>query len=561
MLRGNHTFKFGFDYQALRVKTFATLSGRGSFAFNGAFTQNPQRRPGSGASIADLLLGLPHSITTGTPSTSNERAHNFYWYFQENWTVNRNFTLNLGIRYELTRPFTEVENRMANFILESDDPLFGQLILAGDPQKPRSLLRTDWNNFAPRLGFAYKSPYWGMVFRGGYGIFFGQDEGFGVSQRMTNNPPFFGFGGVGHLSDQLNPASTFALSGGLPPRPAPIDPQDFVLNPRDTSRLRSWEQRYTMPYVQQWSLGIQKELTRDILWEINYVGNRGLSLWAAYEGNQPQPGPGSINDRRPLAPTYTRAGILRMEPWAASSYHGLATRLEKRFSRGSSFLLAYTFGRSLDTMSNVDLCDGCGPSGGFNSVQDTRNLAANKGPSDHNVPQRLVLSGVWRLPFGKGRSHASSGPWSRILGQWDVTAILSLSDGIPFTPALSFDNANTGTTNRPNRLRDGKLDRPTVDRYFDVTAFEFPPPFTFGNSGRNILEGPGTANLDFALHRLFGLSFTEDSQLEFRAEAFNVLNRPHFSVPGLSIGTAGAGVVGSTSLPNRQFQFGLRLIF
>jgi Carboxypeptidase regulatory-like domain len=559
-VRTNHALRFGFDYQLLRVFTSTTLNGRGNFAFDGSYSQDPRRRPGTGAPIADMLLGLPNTITIGTRSESDERAHNFYWYVQDDWSVSPRLTLNIGIRYELTRPYTEVENRMANFILDPSDPLFGQLIFAGDSRKPRSLLETDLNNFAPRVGFAYRTASGGFVVRGGYGMFYGQDEGLGVTRRMTNNPPFFGFGGFNVTSDRVLPSSTIKLSDGLPGRPVPIDPKDFVLDPLSTAQLRSWHQHYTLPYVQQWNLSLQRSLPGSMVWETSYVGNLGLKLLAAYEGNQPDPGPGAVNDRRPLA-AYTRASVIRTEPWVRSNYHGLATHLEKRFSQGMSFLVAYSYGRSIDGVTNNDLCDGCGASGDLGNIQNSRDRAAHRGPSDHNVMQRFVSSGVWELPFGKGRRFVTTGFWSALLGSWDATGILMLQDGLPYTPSLSFASANNGSTTHPHRLRDGKADQPTVDRWFDITAFGFPQEFTYGNSGRNILVGPGTASLDFGLHRVFRLPWGEGTRIEFRAEAFNLFNRPHFDIPGAAIGNATAGVIVATAVPNRQFQFGLRLVF
>jgi hypothetical protein len=315
-----------------------------------------------------------------------------------------------------------------------------------------------------------------------------------------------------------------------------------------------------MPYVQQWSLSVQKELPGDFLAEVNYVGNRGTHLWGSYQGNQPVPGPGAVNDRRPLA-GITRAPVTRMEPWVFSTYHGVSTRLEKRFSSGLSFLAAYTFGRSLDTQSNVDLCDGCVNSAGAGSVQDARNLRLNYGLSDHHIAERLVLSGVYELPFGRGKPWLSDGLGRYVFGDWVASGVWSAQDGLPFTLNLNFDNANTGTTNWPNRLRSGKLENPTLDRYYDVDAFAFPAQYTFGNAGRNILIGPGTNNVDFSLQRNFLLPINDASRVEFRAEAFNIFNRPHFGIPGATIGTPAAGIIGGTSRNNRQMQFGLRLLF
>ncbi|MEZ5400313.1 MAG: carboxypeptidase regulatory-like domain-containing protein [Bryobacteraceae bacterium] len=550
-VRGKHTLKAGFDYQLIRVITSATLQGRGSWAFNGVFTQNPQGRPNTGAPVADLLLGLPNSITIGTRGVSQEREHNTYWYLQDDWQVTPTLTFNLGLRYEITRPFYEINNRLANLITDYGDPNFGQYIIAGDGRRPRSLQYTDYNNLAPRFGFAWRTPAAGLVLRGGYGIFFGQDEGFGVSQRTTNNPPFVGFGGFNVTSDQLNIASTIPLSSPLPARPAPIDPASFQFDPNSTVQLRSWTNRFTLPYIQQWTLSLQKEIVPGTLWELNYVGNHGLKLWGVYQGNQPVPGPGSVNNRRPLS-AFTRGSIIRAEPWVTSNYNGLSTRLERRFSKGLSFLASYTYGRSLDTQSNVDLCDGCVNSSGAGSVQNVNNRKANRGPSDHNVPQRFVFSGGWDLPFGQ-RNVVARG--------WTFAGILTFASGLPFTLNLPFDNANTGNVNWPNRIADGRIDNRTIDRWFDTAAFAFPAQYTFGNAGRGYLTGPGTKTLDFSLQRSFNLPINEVSRVEFRAEAFNALNTPQFGIPGATLNTPQFATIGSTAGPNRQLQFGLRLLF
>lgn len=558
-VRGKQTLRTGFDFQYIDVPTFATLQGRGAFTFSGVYTQDPQRRPGTGNGLADLLLGLPNNITIGSPSDAQERARNYYWYLQDDWVVSKNLTLNLGVRYELTSPFFDANNRLANLVLDSGDPLYGQYVLAGDSRVPRSLASTDKNNWAPRVGFAWKAPM-ATVVRGGFGIFFAQDEGFGVSQRQTNNPPFVGVGGFNQVSDQLNISSTIPLSSPLPPRPAPADPAGYKLDPRNTVQLRAWPSRYTLPYVQQWNLSIQKELRRNLIWEVNYVGNHGVKLYGAYEGNQPTPGPGSVNTRRPLA-ALTSGSILRIEPWVTSSYHGLSTRLEKRFSEGLSFLAVYTFGRSLDMQSNIDLCDGCGSSSGAGSVVDSRNRRLNYGLSDHQVAHRFVLSGLYELPFGPGKPLLTSGVRGHLFGGWALSGITTISSGLPFTLNVNFDNANIGNTNWPNRIASGVADNPTVDRWFDTSAFTVAPQYVQGNAGRNILTGPGTVSTDLSLQRNFRLPFGEASRLEFRAEAFNLFNTPQFGQPGATLLNQNFGVIGDTARPNRQMQLGLRLLF
>ncbi len=559
IVHGKQTTKIGVDFQYIDAPTFATLDGRGSYGFTGVFTQNPQRRPGSGSGVADILLGLPNSITTGTPSDANERARNVYFYAQNDWNITSRLTLNVGIRYELTKPFYDANNRLANLVLDSGSPLYGQYVLAGDPRLPRALQETDKNNFAPRAGFAYRAPG-AMVIRGGFGIFFAQDEGFGVSQRMTNNPPFVGFGGFALVSDQLNISSTIPLSVALPARPAAIDPNTYKLDPKNTAQIRSWSTRFTLPYVQQWNINMQKEITKNLVWEVGYVGNHGVKLYGAYEGNQPLPGPGAVTTRRPLG-NLTSGSILKVDPWVTSNYQGLSTRLERRFAGGFSVLGVYTFGKSLDMQTTIDLCDGCTNSSGSGAISDARNRRLNYGLSDHHTGQRGVVSGFWDLPFGAGKKYVTSGPASYLLGGWALSGITTLSGGLPFTLNLNFDNANTGTTNWPNRIANGKLDNPAVAKWFDTSAFVFPTPYVIGNAGRNILTGPGIVSTDVSLQRNFLIKRREGMRVEFRAEGFNLFNHPQLGTPALTLGNAQFGSISSTARANRQLQFGLKLLF
>ena len=319
-------------------------------------------------------------------------------------------------------------------------------------------------------------------------------------------------------------------------------------------QLRSWSTRFTAPYVAQWNLSIQKELTKTLVWEINYVGNRGVKLFGGYEGNQPFPGAGSVNDRRPLA-ALTRASLLRVEPWVNATYHGMSSRLEKRFAKGLSFLAVYTFGRALDTQSNLDLCQDCVGSSGFGSVPDTRNRRLNYGLADHHIAHRFVMSGLYELPF------AAPGLAGHAVRGWAVSGISTMQTGQPITLTLNFDNANTGTTNWPNRLGRGVPANQSINNWIDTAAFAFPAPFTFGNAGRNILTGPGFLSTDLSLQRNFAMKLTDRSRLEFRAEAFNVFNTPQFGNPNATLGNPAFGTVGGTARSNRQMQLGLRFLF
>jgi hypothetical protein len=558
---GRHLVKFGADVQDIRASTFSALNGRGAIGFTGVFSQNPLSRANTGSPVADLLLGDANSLTTGTNAAAVERGRYTGLYVQDQWTLTPALTLNLGMRYELYFPYVEQYDHMANFIKNPADPNFGKLVIAGVNGQSRSLLGLDKNNFAPRVGIAWRVPHVKeMVVRSSYGVFYAQDQGSGVTSRMTNNPPFYGYGGVTITSDQVNPSSGFVLSSGqLAPRPAPISPANFVLSPSSTTQLVSWSQRYTTPYVQEWNFTIQKQLPWGMVWETSYVGNIGIHLWAQSEGNQPLTnGPGTPQSRRPLA-QYTVASIKYFSPWDRSTYEGMSSRLEKRFAHGVSFIASFTYGRSIDLENPaLDVCDSCE---GGNTIQNNYNFNAQRGPSDQNVPRRFVLGGIWDLPFGAAHKWATQGIASKLAGGWQVSNVYQIQDGLPLTAVLSFDNANAGTTSWPNRVCSGSIADQSIAHWYNISCFAAPAQYIFGNEGRNVLTGPGRNNMDLAIHRVFPIPVREKMALEYRAEAFNIFNHPQFQFPGATIGTAAAGVISATSVPNRILQMALRLTF
>ncbi|HLJ14698.1 MAG TPA: TonB-dependent receptor, partial [Bryobacteraceae bacterium] len=558
---GAHILKFGFTHQFLKIYMLTTLNGRGVFTFDGSYTQNPQSRTGTGSGLADLLLGLAQQVQTSTIGISNLRAQNDYSYFQDDWKITQRLTLNLGVRYELYWPMTETNNKLADFVLDPSDPNYGHLVFAGLNGQSRSLMNVDKGNVAPRFGFAYRVPHTGdLTIRGGYGMFYGNpDEQTGVSVMMTNNPPFVGAGSVNLIGDKNLPSTAFNLSGSLPATQV-ISPQNFVLSPSATTTLISWPRYYKAPVVNQWNLSLEKELPDAMVLEVSYVGNSSYGNWNNYNGNQPlTPGPGAVASRRPLA-QYTDAVITMNGPWDHGHYEGMTARLEKRMARGLYFLTSFTYGRAIDLSSGVGL-DGCGYCGTQEAVQNAYNLSAQRGPSDSNVPRRLVFSAAWDLPFGKGQRYLQSGPLAYLAGGWQASGIWTAQDGSPFTLALSVDNANVGQTSWPNRVCDGRNTNPTLQNWFNQSCFPTPPVYTYGNAGRNVLYGPDVDNLDFALHRFFPIPIRESMKLEFRGEFFNFLNHPEFGMPAVTLNLPTTGQITTTSIPNRQVQFALKLLW
>jgi hypothetical protein len=560
-----HSLKVGGEMMLIRPSTQAALNGRGVFGFTGVFSQNPQGRAGTGSAVADFLLGDANTLVTGSILQDEERAWYAGGYVQDDWTVNSSLTLNLGGRYEYIAPSVETNNKQANFISQPNEPNFGSYILAGDPRYPRSLVTASKLEFAPRVGFAYRTPFVkDLVVRGSFGIFHAQDNGIGVSSRLTANPPFYSYGGLSIVSDQVNPSSGFqVVPGATITPPTPIAPSQFKLNPLSTTTLQSWASHMSQPYVEEWNLTIQKLVPWKMAWETSYVGNLGVHMWNNMQGNQPLTnGPGSPNTRRPLA-AFTVASINLSTPWGTSSYEGVSTKLEKKMDSGVSFLASLTYGRTIDLQDpSAQAClgsSGCG--GGGDPVQNVYNVRAQRGPSDNNVPLRFSLGGEWALPFGRGNAHLTTGLSSSIAGGWSLAGIYQSQSGMPFTPILSSDNANAGNTSWPNRICNGNISHPTVSAWFNTSCFVTPPQYQFGNTGRNVLLAGRVNNLDLSIHREFSVPIMRETRLQFRAEAFNAMNHPQFAQPGSSLGTSTFGVVTATSQANRVLQLGARLAF
>lgn len=539
---GKHTVKIGFDYQQANLVGFVTLQARPSINFNGVYTQNPQARSGTGAPFADFLIGYANTTTISNRPDNESRQRIAQGFIQDDWKLSSRLTLNLGLRYELALPWVEINGRQSALILDSG-PYYGKLLqtnqLEGSGYNP-SFVNTDWNNFAPRVGLAYKLTNKTVV-RSAFGVFYGRDENLGISRRLTNNPPYFIRTQI--AGDQVYP--NFILENGYPPNI--LDPSK-VVNPE----VNSLPKDSPLPYVLQWNLNLQQELPGRFVLQFGYTGSGGRKLYYTRDVNQAFPGAGSVDLRRPIQ-GYT--GIFLWAPVFKSSYNAFTTQLERRFAGGFSVLASYTYGHSIDD----------GPANNETSdpaPQNSRDLRSNRGNSSFDIRQRFVASYLWELPFGKGKRWANSQPWATALaGGWQINGITTWQSGLPFTPILSFDPSNTQANARPNRMAEGSLpsDQRSITRWFDTSAFVAPAQYTFGNSGRNFLRGPSLTNFDVGLSREFRLS--ERFGLYFRVEAFNVLNTPQFGLPNATIGAANAGYIESVVNPERQLQLALRLAF
>lgn len=534
--RGSHLWKLGFEVRANQQNGYRDVQSRGFLNFVGLITQNP---------LADLLLGFP--LVTGSAKVDNHqhlRTQSYNLFVNDGWRVTPRLTLNAGLRYEYNTPAVDAEDR-ANLY----DPAARALVRVGTNGMPRSGYESDRNNLAPRFGFAWTiGDSESTVLRGSYGFFYDQSA-LAPGEALFFNSPFFDF-----VLNFPSPQLPLTLSDPFPNTLAAVLPRSALSFQRD---LRT-------PYLQQWNLSVQQQLGRNRMLEVAYVGSKGTKLLTARDINQPAPGPTLPAPFPPfLRPVPQFDDITMLEARANSHYHSLQLTLQQRLSAGLSLFGAYTWSKSIDDASAFFTS-----AGDPNFPQNSYNVAAERGRSNFDLRHRLSVSYSYDFPFGRGRQWLSDAGWlTALFGDWQSLGVLTLQTGRPFTVALlpEIDNSNTGraslgfgANDRPNLIGNPALDNPTPGRWFNTSAFVTPPFGTFGNAGRNILDGPGYANMNFSLLKNIGL--TERLKLQFRAEAFNLFNRPNFDLPDNFVGSPSFGSISSAQSP-RHIQFGLKLLF
>ena len=573
-IRSAHTLKTGFDIRHTRLTQLVANNDRGTVSFTNQFTNLPSNSSG-GSSIADLLLGFPQSVAAGV---GDQLAHNlnelYSFYFQDDWKVSSRLTLNLGLRYEYGTPWREKLNR---FTVVDFNDLKGRLLLAGTSNAfvpgqgiidtgvkiSDTIIPPDRNNFAPRVGFAYR-PLAKVVLRGGYGIFYDVQEG-NEAQFLRNNAPY--------IFVQNTAADPFVPNLRLDALFPPV-----ATGPSGTIQPFSVDPTSRTPYLQQWNLNIEYEVRPNLMAEVGYLGSNGTHLLRRSNFQQgdnilvKDPANPTPLAARVRFPNFSNNVIIGTENGASSTYHGLITKLEQRLTHGVSLLASYTFSKAIDDASSSSNF-GNSPS----NAQCRCDLRGNKGPSAFDSKHRFVLSYLWELPFGKGKWLASSSEMvNQIIGGWQINGITAFQSGPPIQINTSGDNANIGTgagsgnNQRPNLVGDpyGGIDTGANIRnrgvnagtfYFNRAAFALPPQFRLGNLGKNTLYGPGFQNWDFSVFK--NTPIGEKVNTQFRAEFFNFFNHANFNVPGLVLNTPTFGIINSTVNSGRVIQFGLKVLF
>ena len=568
-IKGRHVFKFGTEIRHWEPIFTDSSTYQGSWSFNGVNTQNPAHTAGTGDAFADWMLGYPFSSGRGYPG-ADFGGYATYWHFfaQDDFKVTDRLTLNLGLRYEYSPWMRGYKNQIGTFDGTSAKPIIdasstNQLDLTSQFSAPtayallQNYIQTshqaglpltitypDNNQWAPRFGLAWRPFGNKTVLRGGYGIFYEMEN---TDGRVNRNMPPFLLSETIFASANTVPSRTLGnFFLGRPLGSAGVIPN---LNPTYTHLRRGSDQH--------WNFGIQQQLTPDTVIEADYVGNHGTHLNSTNPFNDPPPGPGAIQGRRPY-PVWGSINYFSQD--MSSDYDALQLKAEKRFGSGIWYLFSYTYSKSL-------------------TVQDTPAAGGlfhfEKALSTYDIPQNIAFNMGYQLPFGKGKPFLSNaGRFTQaLLGGWSAQGIIILRSGQPFTPTISRDIANTGQSGqRPNLLGTPvTIGAPTCWFYVSSnpgclalapgasSTFALPAQYTYGNGGANILRSGWLKDFDFSLFKEFHV--TEGSVLQFRAESFNLTNTPTFGIPNGTVDTSSGGIVTNTANNPRQLQFALKYNF
>jgi hypothetical protein len=593
-----HTLKFGVEARLLINNSDQKGRATGDYSFGANFTTGPNALGASsttGDGFGSFLLGLGSGTLTHNFKIISTNSRYWAGYIQDDWKISDRLTFNLGLRYDLFLPRTERHNRQNYMDLTSLSPLAGPsgipnltggLAYVGVNGADKEQNYTNFTNFSPRFGFAYKAAN-RIVLRGGYGIFF------------TNQPTAAAatVGATGFRTD----TTYFGTLDGYTPNNDISDPFPggafLPVTGSSLGLLTNVGQTISAPlryspstYMQNWNFGVQYQLPGEWLLDVAYSGSRGVNLlWSPSYNQLPvsdlalgsqllqnvnNPFYGLITGSSPLAGKQVQLRYLLApypqftgvnwgyQPGASSAYHAVQVKVDKRFGNGLSLLLSFTGSKMMDDASSNN-----GNFNGSGTSQDAYNRKSDWSLSTIDVSKRLVVSGVYELPFGRKRHWGNN--WNRatnlFLGGWQANGIFTAQTGTPL--ALSASNVanifNPGE--RPNNngqsaaLSGSVQDR--LNQYFNTSVFSQPANYTLGNVARTLpdVRSPGLAGIDFSLFKNFAI--TERWSLEFRAESFNLTNTPQFSPPNTTVTSTSFGVISSQLNTPRQNQFALKLLF
>jgi hypothetical protein len=536
---GKHTWRWGGDFRRIQLNTETDSNARGSFVFTGLNTSElvgGQAAAGTGFDFADFLLGLPQQTAAQFGENNYHfRGNSWDLYGQDEWKLRGNLTLNLGVRYEYVSPYTEINNRIVNLDLSpgvlsltAGTPTVA-VVLPGQAGLPATLVRPDRDNFAPRVGLAWK-PFSKTVVRAGYGINYNTGAYQGIVQQLAFQPPF----SFTETNVQTNPGQ-LTLQNGFPVAQSEGITNNYAVNPN-----------YRLGYVQIRNLDIQQQIRPTVLLNIDYTGTKGTDLDILEAPNRTAtgiriPGVQAFNFENSVGNSEANAG---------------SVRLRKRLAHGFAIGGTYTFSKSIDDASTIGAgatsgsgssglgaggtaagagaSSGSSGAGASNVAQNAFDLSAERGLSSFNQTHKFTADYLWELPFGHDKRWLTGNSVQRaVFGDWQWSGDWTIASGLPFTPRLlgDFSDVQRGTngTLRPDLVpgESISISNPSIAEWFNTTAYVAPPPGQFGNARRNSIIGPPTRVFDMAFTKLFPLK--ESRVLEFRAQATNVFNTPQFA--------------------------------
>lgn len=583
-IKGKHTFRFGFEFTRQNYDQVGNQFARGQFTFQANATLSPTKTGGD--SFADFLLGdLYQSEAAVAIATANFQRNMYHAWVDDTWKVTPKLTLALGLRYELTPPFY---NELGNLFTvnlphivyggQADPSLYPQFMRQGTCSDPYTgikiqwpqikttcsngvlndrLMKTQFLNFAPRIGIAY-SPNSKWVIRTGIGTFYNQDIGNAVFDMARN------IAGRIRVTNQVSGTPNIFWNNALAAIAGGAVGQ--VTSPFAFVDAYSHATPYTFEYL----LNVQRQLSGNWVVEFGYLGSQSRHLYGFRDANQPFPGTTPLATRLP----FSTFGVIQLvNDGANGHYDAGSVKVTKRFSSGLSLLSSYTFAKSIDNTSGVRVQ-------GFDTLypQNSDCLQCERGLSSFDVRHRFVTSVLYDLPVGKGRAFDTKNMIANaVVGGWQIGGIWTVQTGLPVNITIGgVDRSNTGVGyDRPNATGVSPyVSNPTPSRWYNPAAFVEPDPGTWGNVGRNTLVSPNIFGLDMSAHKEFHMPYKEGHTLQFRIEAFNVANHPVWNAPNANIlaGSAFAGqpstnahqafgVITSTAIPMRQVQLALKYFF
>jgi hypothetical protein len=586
---GKHSFRFGGEYRYDIYNQYGNQYTRGNPQFNGNYTAVPQTLAG-GNSAADFVLGDPYRLDLALQlAQGNDTSNSLAFYLDDTYKMTPKLTVTLGLRWEMVQPWLDTMGNMTNFQFKGGLPMAanvdpsqypilvragkgnfydglnyiyvnstgvgqpGPVPVARDGRLGARMVNTDWNNFAPRFGIAY-SPNSKWSIRTGFGIFF--------SQETANSKFDVNRGSAGRLTDLPDPRAVPTLTYGNSYNPAQVP---YLLNPGLTWAI---QQDIATPYSMMYLFNIQRTLGNSTTLEVGYQGVQHRKLQNQYNMDAGVPGVAAAQTRVPF-PMYS-TGIELTEGYGRGNYNGFSTKLSQRYKSGLTTLVAFTWSKALDNGSAIR-----GTLGDQYPENPYCAIKCEYGPSGFNTPLRLVTSILYELPFGRGKALLNRGGFvNQMVGGWQVTTIFTAQSGRPID-TVSWDAAGQVIQPNSNRLNSTGISpyaaNPTANGYFNLAAFQNLLPGQFGNMQRNNLIGPSTWGADFSTFK--NIHFTERTNLQFRVEAFNVMNHPALNSPIANWGNSTAtpspnfGLIRDTTTTlgtaytMRQVQMALKFIF